>query len=144
MTLVVDASVAVRWLFDLAGATQADALLQSQEPLIAPDLVFSEIANAAWKMVLFGALPSEAATESVRKSSDFFHEIIPSGGLKDTALAIGLELRHPVYGCFYLALAQQRDCQMVTADDKLLTCCAGTAFAKRVGPLVSARSGRRR
>ena len=29
MTLVVDASVAVRWLFDMDGVAQADALLQS-------------------------------------------------------------------------------------------------------------------
>jgi hypothetical protein len=28
------------------GVAQADALLQSGEPLIAPDLVFSEITNA--------------------------------------------------------------------------------------------------
>ena len=57
MALVVDASVAVRWLFDLIGAEQADALLQSSEPLIAPDLVFSEITNAAWKMVVFVPSP---------------------------------------------------------------------------------------
>ncbi|MBX9826742.1 MAG: hypothetical protein K2Y27_17355 [Xanthobacteraceae bacterium] len=34
MALVVDASVAVRWLFDLPGAAQADALLENEEALI--------------------------------------------------------------------------------------------------------------
>ena len=76
MTLVIDASVAVRWLFDMDGAAQADALLQSDEPLIAPDLVFSEIANAAWKMTALAALPRETAAEAVLKSSDFFQEIV--------------------------------------------------------------------
>jgi predicted nucleic acid-binding protein len=59
-------------------------------------------------------------------------------------LAIAIELRHPAYDCFYLALAEQRDCQMITADERLLARCAGSLFAKRIRPLVNARSGRRR
>ena len=144
MTLVVDASVAVRWLFAMDGVAQADALLQSGEPLIAPDLVFSEITNAAWKMTALAALPRETAAEALLKSSDFFQEIVASRELKDPALAIAIELRHPAYDCFYLALAGQRDCQMVTADERLLTRCTGTPFAKRIRPLVNARSDRRR
>ena len=144
MALVVDASVAVRWLFDMDGVAQADALLQSTEPLISPDLVFSEITNVAWKMVVFATLPAEAAAESVQKSGDFFHEIVASRELKDAALAISVELRHPAYDCFYLALAEQRDCQMVTADERLLARCAKTPFAKRVRPLITAPSTRRR
>src|SRR5689334_3191516 len=108
MPLVIDASVAVRWLFDVGGAAQADRILQSRELLIAPDLVFTEIANAAWKMAAFASLPKEVAVESVLRSGDFFHEIVPARELKDAALAIGLELRHPVYDCFYLALAERR------------------------------------
>ena len=144
MTLVVDASVAVRWLFDMDGVTQADALLQSGEALIAPDLVFSEITNAAWKMTALAALPGETAAELVLRSGDFFHEIVASRELKDPALAIAIELRHPAYDCFYLALAGQRDCQMVTADERLMARCVGTPFSKLIKPLVSARSGRRR
>ena len=144
MTLVVDASVAVRWLFDMDGVTQADALLQSGEALIAPDLVFSEITNAAWKMTALAALPGGTAAQAVLRSGDFFQEIIASRELKDPALAIAIELRHPAYDCFYLALAEQRDCQMVTADERLLARCVGTSFARRIKPLVNARSGRRR
>jgi predicted nucleic acid-binding protein len=144
MTLVVDASVAVRWLFDMDDVAQADALLQSGEPLIAPDLVFSEITNAVWKMTALATLPHATAAEAVLKSSDFFQEIVASRELNDAALAIAIELRHPAYDCFYLALAQQRDCQMITADERLLGRCTGTPFAKRIRPLVSARSSRRR
>jgi predicted nucleic acid-binding protein len=144
MALVIDASVAVRWLFELPGAAHADAILQSGEPLIAPDLVFSEIANAAWKMVAFGSLPPAAATQSVLESNGFFHEIIPSLEVKDRALAIAFELRHPVYNCLYLALAEQRECRMVTADERLLARCAGTPFAKQIRPLFTAPSIRRR
>jgi len=144
MALVVDASVAIRWLFDVEGTAEADALLESNELLIAPDLVFSEIANAAWKMVMFASLSAEAAAQSMLKSSDFFHEIVASLGLKDAALTISLELRHPAYDCFYLALSQQRDCQLVTADERLIARCAKTSFARRIRPLITARSSRRR
>ena len=144
MALVVDASVALRWLFDMDGKAQADALLLGREPLLAPDLIFSEIANAVWKMAVFASLSPSAATESVLKSGDFFSEIVASRELKDRAMAIAIELRHPAYDCFYLALAEQRDCQMVSVDERLLTRCTGTPFAKRIKPLVNAPSSRRR
>jgi predicted nucleic acid-binding protein len=144
MAVVVDANVALRWLFDMDGTTQADALLRGNEPLIAPDLIFSEVTNAVWKMVTFASLSPAAATESILKLGDFFSEIVSSRDLKDAALAISLALRHPAYDCFYLALAEQRDCEVVSSDDRLLARCAGTPYAKRIKPLVSAPSSRRR
>ena len=52
MTIVVDASVALRWCFQLNGSDRAEELLRSDDHLIAPDLVIAEITNAAWKFVL--------------------------------------------------------------------------------------------
>ena len=49
MTLVVDASVALKWFVDEDGSDRAVALLDGDEPLIAPDLVVAEVCNAAWK-----------------------------------------------------------------------------------------------
>lgn len=144
MTLVVDASVALRWLFPLSHDHRADDLIRSDRPLIAPDLVLAEITNAAWKFVRFEGHNSETVSSIVAEAANGFDELISSLVLKDRALSIAIELRHPAYDCFYLALAEQRDCQMVTADDKLVARCAGTPFAKRVRPLISARSGRRR
>ena len=143
MALVVDASVAVRWLFDMTGVREADALLQGSESLIAPDLVIAEIASAAWTFVRFENLDPGAARIIVAEAEREFDEIVPCLGLKDRALAIAIELGHPPCDCFYLALAEQRECQMVTADERLLARCSATAFAKRVKPLI-ARSGRRR
>jgi predicted nucleic acid-binding protein len=64
-----------------------------------------------------------------------FEEFIPSHDLKDRALAVALELRHPAYDCFYVALAEQRGCQLVTADDRLIRRCAGTSFEQLVRAL---------
>jgi predicted nucleic acid-binding protein len=141
---VVDASVAVRWLFQLDAQDAADALIRSNDNLIAPDLVLAEVTSAAWKLVTFEKLPAESVAAVLRGAPRVFDEIVPSALLFDHALAIAIELRHAVYDCFYLALAEQRDSQMVTFDERLVTRCSGTAFAKRVRPLVNARSGRRR
>lgn len=144
MTLVVDASVAVRWLFAVSKDEAADQLVKSDGPLIAPDLVLVEITNAAWKFVRFEGFDPAAAKTIIAEAAKGFDEIVPVLRLNDHALAIAIELQHAAYDCFYLALAEQRDCQMVTADEKLLARCAGTAYAKRIRPLVTARSGRRR
>ena len=133
--LVVDASVAIRWMFALDRSDQAEGLLQSSERLIAPDLVLAEITNAAWKLVAFAGFAQDTVRLTVSAAPKAFEEFIPSADLKDRALAIALELRHPAYDCFYLALAEQRGCQLITADDRLVRRCAGTAFAKLVRAL---------
>jgi predicted nucleic acid-binding protein len=144
MTLVVDASVAVRWLLDLEHADRSDAILRSGDELVAPDLVIPELSNAVWKSVQFATTTVDAAAAAIGRAGQFFDEIVPSMALKDRALQIAVELRHPAYDCFYLALAELRDCQLITSDERLIAQCAQTPFAKRVRPLVSVRSGRRR
>jgi predicted nucleic acid-binding protein len=41
----------------------------------------------------------------VREIVKAFEELVPVSVLRDRALAIAVELRHPAYDCFYLALA---------------------------------------
>ena len=43
MTLVVDASVAIRWFVALERSDRAEAILESEEALIAPDLIVADI-----------------------------------------------------------------------------------------------------
>ena len=43
---VVDASVAVQWLVDEEYSTQALQMLHGEVRLIAPDLIFAEVASA--------------------------------------------------------------------------------------------------
>ena len=130
MTIVVDASVALRWCFQLDGSDRAEELLRTNDPLIAPDLLIAEITNAAWKFVIFDKLAVDAVTSVVREVTKAFEELVPASGLKDRALAIAIELRLPAYDCLYLALAEQRNAQLVTADKRLIRRCADTPFMK--------------
>jgi predicted nucleic acid-binding protein len=130
MTVVVDASVAARWFLRLEKSETAATLLQSGERLIAPDLVVVEATNAAWKAAVFGNIPPETVTDFVENCARLFSELVPAADLKDRALEIALSLKHPAYDCFYLALAEQRECKLVTADERLQSRCRKTPFAK--------------
>jgi predicted nucleic acid-binding protein len=47
VTLVVDASVACKWLLAETGADHAEALLTGGSLLVAPDLIVAEVCNVA-------------------------------------------------------------------------------------------------
>jgi predicted nucleic acid-binding protein len=133
VTTVVDASVALRWCFQLNGSDRAEQLFRSNDHFIAPDLVMAEITHAAWKFVLFDGVTAESAQAAVRDVAKAFEELVPTSVLKDCALAIAIEL--PAYDCFYLALAERSASRLVTADDRLIRRCANTPFEMLVQSL---------
>ena len=135
MTIVVDASVALRWCFQLNGSDRAEALLRSDDHVIAPDLVIAEITNAAWKFVIFDRVPAESAISAVHEVAKAFEELVPTNVLKDRALEIAIALRHSAYDCFYLALAERNTSRLITADERLIRRCADTPYKKLVRSL---------
>ncbi len=123
MTIVVDASVAAKWLFEETDSAKARMLLGEIEegrlkPL-APEILPAEIATSLSKRVLRGILePLEAEVQYER----FRHScpaLISNGFLAGSALQLALRHRHPVYDCLYVALALETPCPLVTADERL-------------------------
>jgi predicted nucleic acid-binding protein len=49
-------------------------------------------------------------------------------------MALPIRLKHPIYDCFYLALAEREQCAVVTADLKLLA-AAKSVKGVQVRPL---------
>jgi predicted nucleic acid-binding protein len=135
VTIVVDASVALRWCFQLNKSDRAEELLRSNHHLIAPDLVIAEVTNAAWKFVIFDRMAAATAAAAVHEIVKAFEELVPVSVLRDRALAIAVELQHPAYDCFYLALAERSTSRLVTADERLIRRCVGTPFRKLVQSL---------
>lgn len=114
MTLVVDASVALKWVLAEPGQAAADALLD--EDLIAPSLWLLEAASALWRRNLRGEL---SAGEAEERLSELFSAPVTSIPIEDdlsAAAALAQRLGHPVYDCLYLALAMREQAQVVTAD----------------------------
>ncbi len=85
--------------------------------------------------MIFDGVTVESAQAAVRDVAKAFEELVPTSVLKDRALAIAIELRHPAYDCFYLALAERNVSRLVTADDRLIRRCANTSFEKLVRSL---------
>jgi predicted nucleic acid-binding protein len=119
MNLVVDASVAVRWYLPEDGAEEAESILLSESSLIAPELVIAEIGNAVWKRVRKGEVPRGEAVNIVDRALTAFTSLIPLSELAVSAMALSTKLNHPIYDCFYLALALRETAPLVTADRRL-------------------------
>jgi predicted nucleic acid-binding protein len=120
MTLVVDASVAVKWVTPEAGSTAAAALRGRDNHLIAPTLVIAEIGNALYKKASRGEIDKREAISALRLAVSHFTEFIPLDEFRELALELAIDLRHPIYDCFYLALAERERCALITTDAKLI------------------------
>ena len=116
MSLVIDASVALKWVLDEPGGAEAEALLD--EALIAPGLWLIEAANALWKRAGRGEISPDEAAERLQA---LLNAPVATPRAEDdlaSALSLASQLAHPVYDCLYLALAIREDTQVVTADTR--------------------------
>jgi predicted nucleic acid-binding protein len=128
VTVVIDASVALKWFIEEEGAAQASALLTGADMLVAPDLIVAEVANAGWKAVRAGSMLPEQHDHAAARLPLAFDGLVPLASLAPRAVAISRALNHPVYDCFYLALAEERAATLVTADRRLLARLAGSEW----------------
>ena len=119
MKAVVDASVAVKWLFTEDGTVEARRLLAHRIMLHAPDFILIEAANVVWK---------KARRREVADAQSYLQELArlgdlvalaPAADLVTHAAAIALRIDHPVYDCLYLACAEVEEAPLVTADRRL-------------------------
>ncbi|TIT86928.1 MAG: type II toxin-antitoxin system VapC family toxin [Mesorhizobium sp.] len=95
-TLVIDASIAVKWVVEEDGTPLALGLRHGHR-FAAPELLTVECANIFWKKVQRGELSREEAK-----------------------LAANLLERSDIaYDCMYICLAMSRNWRFVTADERL-------------------------
>ena len=118
-TLIIDASIAVKWVVEEEGTPEALALGKSAK-LIAPELLVAECANILWKKVQRKELVNQEALLAARLLQCAEIELIPMRFLFEAATQISIDLDHPAYDCVYLALAIENKCHFVTADERLL------------------------
>jgi predicted nucleic acid-binding protein len=112
--LVVDASVAIKWVIYEPDRDLAYGLLDGR--LLAPDLMLIECANALRSQVVRGSLKADDVQAAWSTICEAPVRISPAAELLNEALALGVALEHPVYDCIYLALAIATDSRVVTAD----------------------------
>jgi len=115
-SFVVDASVAVAWVFPEDESELAEELVTSRARLHAPAFIFLEVANALWKKMRAGGLQEAIAADRMARLRRAPLIIWQGEEPLPTALLLAKELDHPVYDCAYLALALHLDAVYVTAD----------------------------
>lgn len=116
--VVIDASVAVKWVVPEPGSEQAELLLD--RGLIAPDLLFAECANILWEKVRRGELTTEEADVAAQTLEQGEITLVSARGYLALATSIAVELDHTAYDGLYLALAEASELRLVTADDRLI------------------------
>ena len=121
--VVVDASLALKWLVGEEDSEKATALLRSWgrggRQLVAPHLLAAEVTNALHRKVVQGDLERAQAVRLIERLTALPFELHDSPGLHRRALELAGELgRGASYDCHYLALAEALDCEYWTADDR--------------------------
>lgn len=132
MMVVVDASVALKWFVEEEGTPAALSMLARTDYLVAPELVIAEMCNVAWRMSRVGRMTKEQAIIVAAQAGRLFHERVSLEGLSVRASQLASLLDHPAYDCFYLALAEQRQAEVVTADGRFVAKTRGTPWADQV------------
>ena len=114
---VVDASVAVKWLVTETFSDQAARLLDKKLTLIAPELLFAEASNALWAMCRRCDITKADFAEAVGVLKAAPVAVpVSMRQLAASAARLAVDLEHPTYDCFYLALAVQEQHPVITAD----------------------------
>jgi predicted nucleic acid-binding protein len=139
MTLVIDASVAIKWFVEEHDSERAERVLQSSQRLCAPELLLVEVANALWKNAARATIAPDHARQAqscLPRSIDLWRS---TGPLLGEAVQLALAFNHPIYDMVYVALARELGSRVVTADQRLTNKAAGTPMSDWVVPLADWR-----
>ncbi|MBU4436245.1 MAG: type II toxin-antitoxin system VapC family toxin [Alphaproteobacteria bacterium] len=117
--IVLDASVAAKCFFPETNTTLAVDLIASGVWVVAPDLIFAEMASIAAKRVRRDGFDRELARRAVEKVDMLLHEIFPMAPLRERAFDLAMLHGISAYDGSYLALAEMRGSRLVTADIRL-------------------------
>jgi predicted nucleic acid-binding protein len=131
-TLVIDASVALKWLVPEEMSDIATDIYGVGDRLVAPRLITTEVANALVRKTTQGLLSRQQATFHFSSLLVLLRELIDVDELILPALENACALRHPLYDLIYLETARRFDAQLVTADRRFAAKLAGTDLARYV------------
>lgn len=123
--VVVDASVAAKWILPEPYSDEATRLLADDFELWAPDLLWPEVGNILWKRWRRGEVTAEEGSSLLQDFRHFPVRILSSDGIAGIAWEIASSFSRSFYDSLYLALAVDRGCALVTADGKLYNALSG-------------------
>ncbi len=117
--LIVDASVAIKWVVPEEHSEAARSLLTEDRDLRSPDLLWAESGNILWKKWRRKELISQEVGEILVDLRRYPLRIFPAEPLCDLAWDLAQRFDRSFYDSLYLALAVSDSCPLVTADRRL-------------------------
>jgi predicted nucleic acid-binding protein len=140
ISLVLDASIAVKWAVPSANETlTAESLnllrryTKGEINFIVPDVFWAETGNVLWKGVRRRRWTQAAAKHAAREMRERNFLTVSSLELLTDAIEIAFANDCSVYDCLYVALAIQFQVEMITADERLANALAARLPVKWLG-----------
>jgi predicted nucleic acid-binding protein len=138
MRYVLDSSVAVKWFLSEPDSARAillrDQFDQQVHDLLAPDVFPLEIAHARSRAERRGLIHSPEGSQYLSDLFAYLPKLYASLPLLPRACGLSSRMRIGVYDCLYVALAEREQCELITADTRLVNSFAPTF------PLITALS----
>jgi predicted nucleic acid-binding protein len=124
--VVVDTSIVIKWVLSEPDTHTAEALLanwsNAKVTVIAPMLLAYEITNVLYQNTRRGNITIQKAREALAEvlNTGLILESSPISAISKRAIELAAQFNlSATYDAYYLALAEQKDCELWTADTRL-------------------------
>ena len=119
--VILNSSVIAAIFFKEDSSEVAEMAAESYK-LITVDLAIAEVANVAWKRVMFFDESKEIALKALRRSTNFITgacEVISTRKLLEDAFAIAIADEITLYDSLFIAASEIEKVPLLTTDGKL-------------------------
>ncbi len=121
LSVVIDASVVVKWFVEEEGSDKAleirDKYVKGEIELMAPEIIMFEVLNALYYKQLFSESEMKEISEALDSYSLDLYSI--EGEYAEKTIEVAFENNITIYDAAYISLAIMKNTFMYTADEKL-------------------------
>jgi predicted nucleic acid-binding protein len=116
VTIIPDASIIVPLLINEENSQICQEIIQGSADRLHLDFTLIEVANTLRSSVAPGRISRERSEAAYKELIAICDNPIQAYVYLEDALALALQIDHPVYDCLYAVAARENDATLVTCD----------------------------